>query len=238
MILVVIFIIIHIMKRHYRILYVQNCTFPMHFITHNKNTTPHFNMHIAKWAASSILFINRSRASCRRHVHSMNIMGARAIFFTGTCGINEWIDGLRLCTDAVENHYHPGWKRLYDSEQAVADAASAPTATDNTGHGLWLFGYSLGGALATIHAAELARRGMHGTINGLYTFGSPRVCDRETAHLLDATVPNNFRVSNTYDPVVRLPPEFMGYCHTGREVSVSFVDPLCSHTLYNYCKHV
>lgn len=194
-----------------------------------------YDRDVAKWAASAILQINQSRLTCRNHIHAVNIMGIRAVFFTGTCGIKEWIDGIDLF-DGIDGagHYHPGWKKLYDNERLAALLASEDVGPG----GLWLFGYSLGGALATIHAAELVRGGRGNIINGLYTFGSPRTCDRETARLLENSVSNIYRVANAYDPVVRVPPEFMGYRHVGTNVSVSFVDPLCNHTLFNYCKHV
>eukprot|EP00698_Gefionella_okellyi_P015903 TRINITY_DN4517_c0_g1_i1.p1 TRINITY_DN4517_c0_g1~~TRINITY_DN4517_c0_g1_i1.p1 ORF type:complete len:431 (-),score=96.64 TRINITY_DN4517_c0_g1_i1:392-1624(-) len=44
---------------------------------------------------------------------------------------------------------------------------------------LYITGHSLGGALSVIAAAGLAQRGLQGLVTGVYTFGQPRVGDRE-----------------------------------------------------------
>lgn len=77
------------------------------------------------------------------------------------------------------------------------------------GRPVWFTGHSLGAALATIAAARYAAVN---PVQGLYTFGSPRVGNAVFA----ATMPGNvYRVVNNNDIVTRLPPEIAGYVHVG-----------------------
>src|SRR5262249_54451343 len=76
---------------------------------------------------------------------------------------------------------------------------------------VWLTGHSLGAALATLAAARWAAGHR---VQGLYTFGSPRVGNAAFA----ATVPGPcYRFVNNNDVVTRLPPPglFAGYRHVG-----------------------
>lgn len=80
---------------------------------------------------------------------------------------------------------------------------------------IWLTGHSLGGALATLAAARLAG------VTGLYTFGSPRVGDRQFA---ERCPDRAYRVVNNNDIVPHvprvgpsaIPPLFRTYEHVGR----------------------
>jgi triacylglycerol lipase len=79
---------------------------------------------------------------------------------------------------------------------------------------LFLTGHSLGAGLATIAAARLQEAGQ--PVNSLYTFGSPRVgnrqfVDRFTQQLGSQT----FRFVNDHDLITRLPPRSLGYGHVG-----------------------
>ena len=76
-------------------------------------------------------------------------------------------------------------------------------------------GHSLGAALATLAAAELAEDGLK--VSGLYTYGSPRVGDRRFARSVECWLGEDriFRVVNNNDVVARIPPWFAGYRHVG-----------------------
>lgn len=70
---------------------------------------------------------------------------------------------------------------------------------------LFITGHSLGGALATLAALDIAaNRGPDGLI--VYTFASPRVGDPQFARTYNRLVPNTFRLHNEHDIVPRLPP--------------------------------
>jgi len=81
---------------------------------------------------------------------------------------------------------------------------------------LWITGYSLGGALAVLAAARL-----HFTqsqpVNGLYTYGQPRVGDPEFCTCFDQGFGDStFRFVNFHDIVPRVPLRNMGYEHSGK----------------------
>ena len=85
---------------------------------------------------------------------------------------------------------------------------------------LWCTGHSLGGALVVVAAAQLLVDGH--TVNGLYTFGQPRVGDEtfanECAHRLAGQY---VRFVNNNDSVTRVAPRALGYAHAGE---VRYID--------------
>lgn len=84
----------------------------------------------------------------------------------------------------------------------------------NRPQSVWCTGHSLGGALAVVAAAELLVNGH--TVNGLYTFGQPRVGDQTFATECDRRLAGrHFRFVNNNDTVTRVPPHAFGYSHSG-----------------------
>ncbi|MBI3866354.1 MAG: lipase family protein [Planctomycetia bacterium] len=81
---------------------------------------------------------------------------------------------------------------------------------------VWFTGHSLGAALATIAAS---RYNAVQPIQGLYTFGSPRVGNGEFA---GAVPQNTVRFVNNQDMVARVPPPIGGYKHVG---TLKFIQP-------------
>ena len=71
---------------------------------------------------------------------------------------------------------------------------------------VWITGHSLGAALATLAAARRAPA-------ALFTFGSPRVGDREFQKLFSSM--NTHRAVNCADIVTTVPPGNIGYQHVG-----------------------
>ncbi|PNW87796.1 hypothetical protein CHLRE_01g002400v5 [Chlamydomonas reinhardtii] len=81
-------------------------------------------------------------------------------------------------------------------------------------------GHSLGGALATLAAYELAeRRTPARSIQriSLYSYGAPRVGNKAFAEVFDRLVPDTWRITNAND-IVPSVPRLMGYCHVGHAV--------------------
>jgi hypothetical protein len=74
---------------------------------------------------------------------------------------------------------------------------------------VWLTGHSLGGALATLAAAEIGG----GCVQGLYTYGCPRVGDASFAGVLPQR--SYYRFVHRDDWFATQPPEFLGYVHAG-----------------------
>ena len=87
----------------------------------------------------------------------------------------------------------------------------------NNGQSLWFTGHSLGGALATLAVMRLATEDHQATIQGLYTFGQPRVGGVEFASAFDAQFKDrSFRYVNNQDIVPRVPFRSMRYRHIGQ----------------------
>lgn len=102
---------------------------------------------------------------------------------------------------------HRGFREALDQQNVWDDIRSYLTTLGE--RPVWFTGHSLGAALATIAAARWAAIG---TVQGLYTFGSPRV---GTA-IFTRTVPSAiWRIVNNQDVVARLPPAIAGYEHVG-----------------------
>ena len=95
-------------------------------------------------------------------------------------------------------------------------------ARQHPGRARYIFGHSLGGALAIICALDLSM--MNLPIAGVYTFGQPRVGDAAfAAHYNNELRDLTFRVVNQNDIVPRTPGVLMGYRHCGNEV---FMQPV------------
>lgn len=109
----------------------------------------------------------------------------------------------------VHNGFRQAYERVKDSLAAQLRAL-APRS-------LWLSGHSLGGALATLAAADLgATPDLGPKLGGLYTFGSPRVGNQAFVSAL--AVPH-WRMVNGHDAVPEVPPELpLEYRHHGQAV--------------------
>lgn len=101
-----------------------------------------------------------------------------------------------------EARMHAGFVRAYERLRpeilAAVDAAG--------GRDVYVFGHSLGGALATLCALDLAisRRGTFRSITHIVS-GSPRVGNGPFRSLFERGVPNNLRITIHGDPVPRVP---------------------------------
>lgn len=128
---------------------------------------------------------------------------------------------------------------------------------------LWFTGHSLGGAMATLCAGRCKLSKGIRSPEGLYTFGSPRVGDRQYVHFIKL---EHFRWVNNNDIVTRVPPTWMGYRHSGTEIYLNTygeirrltgwqrtkdrwrgflrslregrVDPLSDHSIVQYLQHI
>ncbi|KAG2495123.1 hypothetical protein HYH03_006733 [Edaphochlamys debaryana] len=122
-------------------------------------------------------------------------------------------------------HVHLGFQACYksvfqDVRRAVADVLSRDP------EGKWrvvLTGHSLGGALATLAAYDLANIYQNAAQDRVvcYTFGAPRVCNGSFARSYDQLVPNTWRFSNVNDVVPMVPLVHWSYCHVGRNVRIT-----------------
>ena len=82
---------------------------------------------------------------------------------------------------------------------------------------IWITGHSLGGALAELCAAQ-ALFVSNIPVQGVYTFGQPRVGDKSFADAVNNKLGSGiFRFVNDRDIVPRVPLFSMGFCHYGNQ---------------------
>jgi triacylglycerol lipase len=103
--------------------------------------------------------------------------------------------------------------------QAIGGKKILPERLLNRGdRAVWITGHSLGGALAELAAAQAALVN-HVPIQGVYTFGQPRVGDDAYARAVhDAFGTRIVRFVNDRDIVPRVPFFGMGFRHYGSEI--------------------
>jgi pimeloyl-ACP methyl ester carboxylesterase len=110
---------------------------------------------------------------------------------------------IRLVDSGRKGKVHKGfndgldevWKELYSYLKGI----------HREGRTVWMTGHSLGAALATLAAYR------YGRVQGLYTFGSPRVGDKEFKKDFKVRA---YRIENNNDIVCKVPPPGL-YCHVG-----------------------
>jgi predicted lipase len=183
--------------------------------------------------------------------------GDVAIAIRGTEGTLEWIHDadflLVPCPFlAGAGHTEDGFTAMYESLRTGV-AANSPTVVNalaklpfpRSVSSVTVCGHSLGGALATLLALDVAANTVYKNPS-VYTFGSPRTGDSLFASTYDQVVKNSYRVANRLDIVPTLPPP-VDYDHVLNlyelnpirflplppKVLVKF-DPGCEHSLQTY----
>jgi len=183
--------------------------------------------------------------------------GAVAIAIRGTEGNLEWIhdaDFLLVPCPFLPGagHTEDGFTAMYESLRTSV-AANSPTVVSALAtlsfprpvSSVTICGHSLGGALATLLALDVAANSAFKS-PAAYTFGSPRTGDSLFASTYDQVVKNSYRVANRLDIVPTLPPP-VNYDHVLNphelnpiqllplppKVLVKF-NPGCEHSLQTY----
>ncbi len=184
---------------------------------------------VRSWGFDRFRFLH---ASCRLESPGADVpvdtqayvcRGSRALLiaFRGTeiSKIKDWFTDLmatEVASPTGSGKVHKGF--------AAALSAVWPQLTqtlDELHDGLapiWITGHSLGGALAVLAAAQLQSLR---PIQGLYTFGQPRVGDRDFAKSMNRALAGRMiRFVNNNDIVPQVPPPglFLKYWHGEREV--------------------
>ncbi|MEJ7592129.1 MAG: trypsin-like peptidase domain-containing protein [Planctomycetaceae bacterium] len=132
------------------------------------------------------------------------------VAFRGTAGLRDWLSDLNaFSTSTSYGSLHRGF---YFAFQAVKSSLEQIIRNMGlTNRKLVLTGHSLGGALATVAAAEWTGSF---DIRSVYTYGQPRVCKSDTASHIEQRLGSKFfRIVNDDDIVSRVPP---GFTHVGK----------------------
>ena len=127
------------------------------------------------------------------------------VVFRGSDSWKDWAGNVQI--DFDEGPF--GAKVHGGFQDALLPVANALTQYVNKGISegkrLWITGHSLGGALASLYAAELVSLGID--VYGVYTYGSPKPGDTVFARTLAKRITGPyFRVENENDLVPDLPP--------------------------------
>lgn len=118
----------------------------------------------------------------------------------------------------VGGRVHSGFLEAY---ARISDRLDEVVAARRPEQKLWLTGHSLGGALAVLAAAHLAGRA---SIEGLYTYGCPRVGDRAFVDSLPDCVHRRF--VHRDDVIARIPPAWpFAYVNAGEFQAVPDSSP-------------
>jgi triacylglycerol lipase len=152
--------------------------------------------------------------------------------FRGTDTLKDWLGNfdIDLVGGPLGGKVHEGFARslslIWKDIQMTLDVLQPrPVATkadlvqgiqrEVKAPSLWITGHSLGGALATLTAARLREKDQ--SVHGLYTFGSPRVGDRDFQEEFNGDFRSKaFRFVNRNDAVTRIPMRSMFYSHVGQ----------------------
>lgn len=131
------------------------------------------------------------------------------VVFRGTDQLQDWLVNLKALSlsdfrperwpegGRVHAGFNDALDRVWPELQRQLAQSRGP---------IFYTGHSLGAALATLAASRQAPR-------ALYTFGSPRVGDKEFVATLSTCLV--FRVVNNRDVVAAVPPASVGFCHAG-----------------------
>ncbi|KAL8841755.1 MAG: hypothetical protein Q9170_000788 [Blastenia crenularia] len=110
---------------------------------------------------------------------------------------------------------HRGFKNSWEEVKDAVMTNMKKAVQLHPDYRIVVTGHSLGGAVATLAAAELRRIDKHFLqATELYTFGSPRLANKEAAEWLSQQSRFSWRITNGDDIVPRLPPRAIGYHHT------------------------
>lgn len=135
------------------------------------------------------------------------------VAFRGSDEWQDWLDNLNL--PAIPHNLgrvHRGFQMAL--EDVWFEMLETVKSFKDNYQTLWITGHSLGGALATLAAAEQVVEDR--PFNGVYTFGQPRCVDREMARNINLEAKSRiFRFQNNNDIITRVPQRIMGYSHVG-----------------------
>ncbi len=128
------------------------------------------------------------------------------VVFRGTdmLSLDDWlanVDFRERLTLRSDCEVHRGFQNAYGSFADVIKSHLSERKSEHT----WITGHSLGGAMAECCAYDLIENRL--ALNGLVTFGQPRVANRSMAQFIDDEIGHKYmRFINERDPVPSLPP--------------------------------
>ncbi|OAA54302.1 Lipase, class 3 [Niveomyces insectorum RCEF 264] len=182
-------------------------------------------------AAHAVIIAYRGSNSIRNYIVDMDTLPAPCSTYLSAALATEIEKDKGSQNCLLHRGFGRAWASLRDETFAALTAAQAAAATSANGTAssapgpaaVIVTGHSLGGAVATLAAAELRAKGI---ACDLYSYGSPRVGNAVLANYLSAQGPvgttsanglAHYRVTHLDDPVPQLPPLWMDFAHTSPE---------------------
>ena len=159
---------------------------------------------------------------CLGYVAIDNTNRLIVIAFRGTESVYNWVSNIKVAlvkSDFCDKcHIHQGFWENYLAMRDMVRENALSAHEKYPDYRLVAVGHSLGGALATIAAADIRRTSdwmMQHTES--YAYAAPMVGNGDMAAFLSTQTGKAFRITSKYDPVVRLPPRGRGYRHMSPE---------------------
>jgi predicted lipase len=147
------------------------------------------------------------------------------VAFRGSANLANWIydfdfpqvDAYPKCDGCmVHRGFYAAWRAL--EAEVVGEVKRLVALKPNAQ--VFTTGHSLGAALAVLCAAELgaSAHSLGVPIEGVYTFGLPRVGNGKFVEFYNSGTKVTWRVTHHRDPVPHAPLQAMGFAHTATEV--------------------
>lgn len=159
------------------------------------------------------------------------------VVFRGTIGNAEKITNFMagkedaVFDDLPGGGVHRGFLRCYATvREPILDYLEAHAGRDKT---IRIAGYSLGGALASLAAMDVATSWLPYRKLEVFTFASPRTGSAKWAEHYGRQRISSWRIANQKDPVVKVPFKFLGYRHVGVPLRFAALSGLAAHSLDN-----
>jgi triacylglycerol lipase len=150
------------------------------------------------------------------------------LVFRGTQRTAEWIGNIyAVQQDYIDPNTGEVLGRIHTGFRRIADSIINPLAVDavqqiNPNKPCYVSGHSLGSALATVLAMDIAMAvpELRPQLQ-VYVYASPRVGDPQFARSYAKILPNSFRVTNLADPIPTMPPTKLRaeFVHVGEDWS-------------------
>lgn len=163
--------------------------------------------------------------------------GQQVAVFHGSQTLFDWIDDFEFALEkfpyldakvngeSIKTEY--GFTQLYESFSFTdLKTGSVQTLAQYLGSiekvsSYTVVGHSLGGALAALHAAAVAYRGVHVTA---YTFAAPMAGDKAFAEYYHSLIYDSYAIVNEPDIVPQLPGHVLGYEPPGQIVTINSLE--------------
>lgn len=150
------------------------------------------------------------------------------LVFRGTQRTAEWVGNIyAVQQDYIDPNTGQSLGRIHTGFRRIADSIINPLAVDavrtiNPNKPCYVSGHSLGSALATILAMDMALAvpALQPQLR-VYVYASPRVGNPEFVNSYAKILPNTYRITNLADPIPTMPPTKLRaeFVHVGEEWS-------------------